>query len=444
MARKIVGAIPVNDYATVHPALDFYDGKAILSIGGKWLVTYDNGDVDFENKPFCIISNGDKFRYSKKELALRHLFHSGYLDIPVARWTFNDIEKFDEYTTVKNFPEIYEEIYKQFQYYMDFPDKRVYSLFSCFVIYTYFYPLFNTAPILQLWGEFKTGKTKICALLEAMIFNPINSANISSASVFRLIESRRSSILLDESEDLISTERTKDIRNMLLAGTGKSGETFRQEKSSNDSFHTQSYKVFSPKVIANIAGIEIPALQSRVIRITTLGTKNKIKQNREVSQEDKKWGAIRNNLYCLCLTQFNEVIARRDFPPPHDFSGRTLGIWNGIFTIASLVGEKVFEEMKSYAAEDKERIDSGIEEVSEEPTLLLGKLVTMVEKESPVRVTPEELLYEFRDFDISSKRDLALKLGRFGLHTRVLFLNGRHARYYTLVKSELTQVQEQR
>ena len=277
-----------------------------------------------------------------------------------------------------------------------------------------------------------------------MIFNPINSANISSASVFRLIESRRSIILLDESEDLISTERTKDIRNMLLAGTGKSGETFRQEKSANESFRTQSYKVFSPKVIANIAGIEIPALQSRVIRVTTLGTKNKAKQNREVSQEDKKWERVRNILYYLCLSRFEEVITMRESLPPHEFSGRTLGIWSGIFTIASLVGTEVWEEMKSYASEDKDRIDTGIEEVSEEPTLILSRLAEMVEEESPLRISPEQLLYELREFDVSSKRDLALKLGRFGLHTRVLSIDGHGARYYVLVKHEIAQVQEQR
>ena len=120
MARKLVEVIPVNEYAAVHPALDFYDGKAILAIGGRWLCTYSDGDVDFETKPFCIISDGDKFRYTKQELANRHLFHTGYIDIPVARWNFNDIEKFDEHMPGKSFLEVYQEVNKAFQYYMDF------------------------------------------------------------------------------------------------------------------------------------------------------------------------------------------------------------------------------------------------------------------------------------------------------------------------------------
>ena len=101
---------------------------------------------------------------------------------------------------------------------IDYIDERFYDLLSCFIVYTYFYPLFYNAPVLQFWGEMRTGKTKNLMLLEAMTFNPVNSANISSSSVFRLIESRRATILFDESEDLMTSERAREIRNMLLAG----------------------------------------------------------------------------------------------------------------------------------------------------------------------------------------------------------------------------------
>ena len=436
--------VPVNDYVTIHPALDFYDGKVIVAVGGKWQYNYDDGSVEFDNKPFCVISDGDKFGCNKRELATRHLFHSGYLDIPVARWNFEDIEKFSREPESLTFPEIHQQIYKTFAYYMDFPDERIYSLLSCFTIYTYFYPLFNSAPVLQLWGEFRTGKTKVCSLLEAMAFNPINSANISSASVFRLIESRRATILLDESEDLMTTERAKDIRNMLLAGTGKSGETFRQERDTKESFHTQSYKVFSPKVIANIAGIDIPALQSRVIQITTLGTTDKTKENRDVCLEDVVWQRIRNNLYCVCLLRSGEVIEKRESLPPHEFTGRTMSIWHGMFTIAALAGEGAWSDLTGYAQDNKERIEASIEEMGEEPTLMLNKLIEMVKDKGVLYLTAEEMLMALKEFNFNSKRDLAMKLGRFGLHTKVLWLNEHYNRYYTLSKDRLQELYGQR
>ena len=444
--NKVVSITPVNDYITIQPALDFWGTTAILSVGSKWLYVYENDDVKFETKPYCILSNGDKFGYEKKELANRSLFHVGHLDIPDARWTFDDIDLFSQEPSSLSFVEVYEKIRETFEEYMDFEDERLYSLFSCFIIYSYFYPLFNFAPVLQLWGEFKTGKTKVCSLIEAMVFNPINSANISSASVFRLIESRRAIILLDESEDLLTSDRARDIRNMLLAGTGKSGETYRQEKGSgdSDSFHTQSFKVFSPKLIANIAGIDLPALQSRTIRATMTGTSDKIKANLVVTQEDKKWQEVRNQLYRLCLTRHNDVINSRDNLPVHNLTGRTYGLWHGIMAIANLVDIEVFQELLTLARDNKNEIDSDIEEFNEEPRAMINKLLEFLPEDvDTVYKTPDELLTVLGiEFGMSSKRDMAIKLGRLGFRTRTVTINKKFGRYYIITRAHITSLQE--
>ncbi len=443
--KQLIQVTPVNDYTTIQPALDFYDNKAILSVGAKWLYEFEGDEVKFETRPYCIITGGDKFGYSKKELAARRLFHTGQLDIPESRWSFDDIEAFSQEPYSKTFSEVYNMIREKYEMYMDFTDERLYSLFSCFTIYTYFYPLFNYAPVLQLWGEFKTGKTKVCSLIEAMGFNPINSANISSASVFRLIESRRAIILLDESEDLLTSERARDIRNMLLAGTGKSGETFRQEKGAFESFHTQSFKVFSPKIIANITGIDLPALQSRIIRIIMTGTPDKLKANLVVTQEDKVWQDIRNHLYRLCLSRHTEVINSRDNLPTHNLSGRTFGMWHGLLAIANLIKDEddVFKELLTYVRDNKANIDGDIEEFAEEPRLLIAKLLQLVPTDDTVNITPDKLL-EFIgiDFGISSKRELAFKMGRLGFHTRVLYSNGTYNRCYSFSRFRIKEVEK--
>ncbi len=439
--NNVVNITLVNDYLTVQPALDFYDGNAILAVGAKWMYEYEDGEVKFETKPYCILSTGDKFGYNKKELAIRRLFHTGQLDIPEARWDFADIEDFSKNPTSLTFTQVYDLIRDKFEHYMDFEDERVYSLFPCFIIYTYFYPLFNHAPILQLWGEFKTGKTKVCSLIEAMGFNPINSANISSASVFRLIESRRAIILLDESEDLLTSERARDIRNMLLAGTGKSGETFRQEKGAFENFHTQSFKVFSPKLIANIAGIDVPALQSRTIRVPMTGTADKEKANLVVTQEDPEWQNIRNQLYRLCLSRHKDILKVRDNLPRHDLTGRTLGMWQGILTVATLCEGEIFQELLTYTRDNRIDVEGDIEEFSEEPKAMLNKLLELIKEEETVYKTPDELLrYLGVTFGLTSKRDLAVKMGRLGFRTRVLSHNGMFSRYYILTKYKINEI----
>ena len=191
-----------------------------------------------------------------------------------------------------------------------------------------------------------------------MCFNPVNSSNISAASLFRLIENRRAIVILDESEDLLGSERCRDIRNMLLAGTGKSGETYRQEKSLNDKYTTQAYRVFSPKVIANIAGVDVAALQSRIIQVTTSCSTNPIKLNRDVTTEDTRWSDTRNQLYRLCLFRSDEVFTMQAKLPKHELSGRSFKIWEGILTISSLAGSEIWEEVLSYAKENKTNMES--------------------------------------------------------------------------------------
>lgn len=452
--RILVSTEDATSYTTVHPALDFLDHTAILSIGGKWIHTFSDGDVDFASKPLCVTvinedglpTKAETFPYSKRELANRRFFHSGYLDIPSARWCCTDIESFCKEPVSNGFPEVFSELEGIFGHYIDFIDKRLYTLFPIFVIYTYFYPLFSQAPVIQLWGEFKTGKTKIVSLLDALAFNPVNSANISSSSVFRLIESRRAVILLDESEDLMTSERARDIRNMLLAGTGKSGETYRQEKTWDESFRTQSFKVFSPKVIANIAGIDLPALQSRTIRVTTLGTKNKEMANREVDLDNEKWQFYRAMLYRLCLCRFQDVLDAKKELPEHNLSGRTFGIWQGMLTVASLVGIKQWNHLLSYASDNKTHIEAETEEDLDKPRKLISLLAELIKERGDGDYTVDSVLkyLSASDVYVRSKKELSMMLGRIGVLSTVKRREEKTIRCYELRKAFIDALAEHR
>jgi len=72
---------------------------------------------------------------------------------------------------------------------------------------------------------------------------------------------------------------------------------------------------------------------------------------------------------------------------------------------------------------------------------IIKKLLELTGENSTVRITPEELLNQMWEFGIASKRDLAITLKKFGLRTKVFYINRHHARYYILVKNELVQVQ---
>ena len=445
--KTVTSILPANDFVVMHPALDYVNGTSIIAVSSKWVITRENGSSDLTIKPFCIMYNSktellEKFIYSKDEIVRHRLFHVGYIDSQEnLRWGFDDIEEFSQEPKALTFAKLYRLIYDKIDYYMDFDyDHNVCSLLTCFIIYTYFYPIFNFAPIIQMWGEFKSGKTKICSLLEALIFNPINSANISSASVFRLIESRRAVIILDESEDLLGSEKSRDIRNMLLAGTGKSGETFRQEKSDDDTYSTRSYKVFSPKIIANIAGIDVAALQSRVIQINTVTSNNKEKLNRDVNLDNKsEWEVLRNELYRISLIRSCEVDSMKSKLAQHELTGRTFRIWEGILTIASLVGEDVWNELLAFASRNKESMENEMADFGNDPNEIPSKLISICPDEKPYKITPTDLQAKLCELgiEISSPKDLAFKMGKYGLKSKLLRNGEKVERYYTLDKSRI-------
>lgn len=94
MTKRVVkDIISANDFIVIHPALDFFgDNKAIVSVGDKRAIIYeDNGDYDLVTNPYCIMSDGSTFDYSRKELVERGLFHTGQLEIPPNRWNVKDI-----------------------------------------------------------------------------------------------------------------------------------------------------------------------------------------------------------------------------------------------------------------------------------------------------------------------------------------------------------------
>ena len=434
----------VNGYTPVHPALDFWEGRAIVSIGQQIQYNYDNGDIDFRDGELTVLSDGDHFLYDKKELALRKLYYSRALDLPMSRWEHEDAVKFckeckDGSLVQVGIKDLYQQVKDEFAYYMDFDRDEYYDILACFVIYSYFYPLFTNAPIVQLWGNLKTGKSKTISLLDAMAFNPINSANISEATVFRVIEGRRAILLLDESEDLMSSERGKAISNLLLAGYSACGETYRQEKTFQDRYKTTAFRVFSPKIIANIEGVSLAPLKSRIIRLVTTGALDKTRASRAVNLSDKKWKTIRNNLYRLTMTIYSNVIDARDNLPVSGLSGRELGIWEGILTIASLTD--VWDIVLSYAIENTEVMKDELRE-GDTSRIILSELLNIVTNGEDGFYSVGKLWRHFsmvEDSEITTKRALGNSMKRLGFSSKLKKSSGKVYRGYDLFEEKVMQ-----
>jgi len=442
--KSIVKRHILKGHTEIHPALDFYKSKAIVSVARPGITTYDDESSTFEQYPVCIVSDGDTFILTTKELIDRKLFYLKELDVALDRWEIEDQEKFVKQLLNGNkpdiiIPQIHSELKTFCNELFDFGDVKLYDFFPAFIIYTYFFPLFESAPVLHLWGPAGSGKTKIMELLSLTCFNPITSGNITEASVFRLVEGRRAVCLLDESEDLSKTERGRAITNLILNGYRRGNQIYRMDKVGR-SIHSSHYDVYSPKVIANITGIDREALASRAIRIMTNSTRNSDKANRCVAEilQDQAT-AIRSNLYKACLTKFKDVAETKDKMPDIGLVGRSAEIWQGVLTIAWLIGDETWHNISWLAKESAKAMEREL--IVANPIWdLLSALLNLVVSDSPNFYSNQAVwncLERHAYGEFTSKQQVTDLLRRNGITSRIKWENKRTIRGFVISKKQL-------
>jgi len=444
VARKTVTDRQIlKGHIKVHPALDFYNDKAIVAVGRPGLTTFDDKSNVCEQYSVCITSDGDSFILSINEILARKLYYLKDLDLPLEQWEISNQEQFIE--QLKNgggvkfdFKETHQAIRELFVELFDFQDEKLYDFFPCLIIYTYFFPLFESAPVVHLWGAAGSGKTKIMEMLSLMAFNPVTSGNITEASVFRLVEGRRAVCLLDESEDLSKTERGHAITNLILNGYRRGNLIYRMDKVGKQ-ITSSHYDVYSPKIIANITGLDKEALLSRAIRVTTNSSRNVTKANRyTVEIKDQALG-IRNQLYRACLTKFEDVRHARDTMPEIGLAGRAAEIWQGVLSIAWLANGEAWHNLSWLAIESSGAMERELL-VSNPIWDLFSALLNMIDNSKPRFYSNADIwncVERHAEGEFRSKQQITELLKRQGIPQRIKWINNKTARGFVLDKKQL-------
>jgi len=329
----------------IRPALDFIDGKA-------YITTPMDIDVDITKKVkgetqvigkkkakrlVTITSDGEIFPTAEDNFMDRGLAMIGTVSIPKRRWSLNSIHSLVDHSIKEvTFMEVFQLIKQQYKHYMDLGNENIYSFISLWIIGSYFFPLFDAYPYTFFGGDREVGKTKMLTLTQQMAFNSISSGNISTSSIFRLIEGARATLLIDEAEKLGSTDRGQEFKNILNASYKPGNPVFRAEKTMKEQFIVVDFDAYSPKMLANISGLE-DVLESRVIPFILTRTLNKEIANREIDIKENIWQEIRDKLYILAMTKWGEVKNSYNVVvAPEEISARNWEIWKPIITIAKV------------------------------------------------------------------------------------------------------------
>jgi len=176
------------------------------------------------------------------------------------------------------------------------------------------------------------GKSTFARLLKESLRKPLYTANVTPASLFRLIEVVTPCLILDECDNLLKTN--PELLSMLNAGiTRREAIVYR---CCGDDSEVRAFSVFGPKLIAGIGAIAGP-LASRCISILMHRKPKHVKLPR-ISQALPEAANIGRKYCRWMLDHAGEINFDADPPAPNELSDRQCDCWRPLFVLADAAG----------------------------------------------------------------------------------------------------------
>jgi len=157
----------------------------------------------------------------------------------------------------------YEAMINVYDHYLDWSEKEI-KLQAIWNIATYFFDSFNAFPYRYIMAMKGSGKTRLLKLTEAMCWEGKLVSEMSTSAIFR--EAGGHTLIFDELES-INKKDTQSKREILNSGYKKGAKVIRMQEKYIDKkkeFVPIEFNVYSPKMIANIVGME-EVLEDRCI-----------------------------------------------------------------------------------------------------------------------------------------------------------------------------------
>jgi len=230
---------------------------------------------------------------------------------------------------------------------LDF-DPRLYHVFACYAVATYFAAVFPAFPQLIITASYGSGKTRAGKTVTCASHRGYVVTDPTEASVFRLAEGVGATMYVDD-------EAGEGGR--LLHLTYKKGlNVSRVEKGSDGRFYINLYETYCPLIVA-VRDLPSEVQVARAIVVTLERASDPNPEGGDPEFSD--FADLREELYLAELSEFPRVarvyreLARKR--SALGLEGRDFEVWGPILAIAKLAGKLAFMAAYSYALENVER-----------------------------------------------------------------------------------------
>ena len=241
--------------------------------------------------------------------------------------------------------ECYKDTYKNFKKFMDYQDENMYISKSCDILKSFFLPCFEAMGRTFDNAEKGSGKTRTALLYDLQMFNPIMSADISKASMFRIIEGTSASLIIDDF-DAINDEQKLEQTQIIRTGYKRGLKTIRSGK--DRGFTPEPFNIFNSMLINNVGGLD-EITQDRCNTYYLIKSTNKKIQDKKIKPSDYKWKLERDKKYYSAMLHWKKVKKTYENLEVAGLSGRELEKIASILTIGKLVlDKKKYDNLVSY------------------------------------------------------------------------------------------------
>src|SRR5438105_10271501 len=177
-----------------------------------------------------------------------------------------------------------------------------------YILFTWIYDAFHEVPYVRVRGGYGSGKTRYLTTVGSLCRFPIFASAASTVSpIFRLLDSFRGTLILDEGDFRYSDEKAEIVK-ILNNGNAKGFPVLRTEVSPKKEFDPRAYNVFGPKIVATRGFFQDRALESRCVtedmRGGTIRSEIPLNLDERFHEEARE---IRNQLLTYRLRHFGDA-----------------------------------------------------------------------------------------------------------------------------------------
>lgn len=210
---------------------------------------------------------------------------------------------------------------------------------SLWIVHTWTFEAADSTPYIAVTSaEKRSGKTRLLEVMERLVREPLPTANISDAALFRAIAQLTPTLLLDEVDAIFGPKARdrEDLRAMLNAGYRPGATVLRMGGARMTTL--EAFSVFCPKVLAGIG--ELPdTVDDRAIRIR-LERRTRDEQIQRFRRRDVEVDAetLRHQLAEFADRRIDDL---RELRPhlPDELDDRAQDCWEPLLAVAELAGQ---------------------------------------------------------------------------------------------------------